>query len=257
MFFSAHPFHPLPLNGSSMNAHLWVFSCFEQASRRILDLNQIFRLCVILPLSPRVSHVSRVSFQSPHCIEFPSGGSSSDCLCLTAEKRFLMSSSSGSPAAPPSVSILDKSLQFHAASILELIEGERAKLKEEREALELEKENWKKSLPFLEATQLADPVQLNVGGTSFATSMETLTRLPGTYFSALLSGRWSLKTFPPDGSIFIDRDPAFFSYVISYLRDSPEQFKERISSLSEAELRRLFREFDFYMIPVEAYAQNV
>jgi hypothetical protein len=51
-------------------------------------------------------------------------------------------------------------------------------------------------------------VRLNVGGTSFATSLGTLTAVPGSYFAALFgSGHWSPSVVPGSQTPFIDRDP--------------------------------------------------
>uniref|UniRef100_A0A0K0FVV6 SH3KBP1-binding protein 1 (inferred by orthology to a human protein) n=1 Tax=Strongyloides venezuelensis TaxID=75913 RepID=A0A0K0FVV6_STRVS len=62
-----------------------------------------------------------------------------------------------------------------------------------------------------------DVIRLNVGGTVFVTSKTTLTWLPDTFFTSLLSGRIdSVKD--NDGSIFIDRDPLLFRIILNYLR---------------------------------------
>lgn len=51
-------------------------------------------------------------------------------------------------------------------------------------------------------------IRLNVGGTSFATSLGTLTAVPGSYFAALFgSGHWSPSVVPGSQTPFIDRDP--------------------------------------------------
>lgn len=60
-------------------------------------------------------------------------------------------------------------------------------------------------------------VKLDIGGTIFSTSIENMTRIKGTYFESMFSGRWSLK---PDesGAYFIDRDPYVFHFILNYLR---------------------------------------
>lgn len=51
----------------------------------------------------------------------------------------------------------------------------------------------------------------------FSTSRHTLTWIPDTFFTSLLSGRIStLKD--ESGAIFIDRDPTLFATILSYLR---------------------------------------
>ncbi|KAF8381370.1 hypothetical protein PRIPAC_70512 [Pristionchus pacificus] len=60
-------------------------------------------------------------------------------------------------------------------------------------------------------------VSLNVGGCRFATSRQTLTWIPDTFFTSLLSGR--VPTVRDDtGAIFIDRDPDVFRVILNYLR---------------------------------------
>lgn len=51
----------------------------------------------------------------------------------------------------------------------------------------------------------------------FSTSRHTLTWVPDTFFTSLLSGR--ISTLRDDsGAIFIDRDPSLFSIILNYLR---------------------------------------
>lgn len=60
-------------------------------------------------------------------------------------------------------------------------------------------------------------VNLNVGGQRFATSSHTLTWIPDSFFTSLLSGR--IPTVRDDsGAIFIDRDPDVFRIILNYLR---------------------------------------
>ncbi|KAM4637332.1 LOW QUALITY PROTEIN: SH3KBP1-binding protein 1-like [Amazona ochrocephala] len=59
-------------------------------------------------------------------------------------------------------------------------------------------------------------LQLNVGGKRFSTSRQTLTWIPDSFFSSLLSGR--ISTLKDEtGAIFIDRDPSVFA-PIHFLR---------------------------------------
>ncbi|KAL8608688.1 hypothetical protein ACOMHN_002917 [Nucella lapillus] len=83
-------------------------------------------------------------------------------------------------------------------------------------------------------------VHLNVGGTRFSTSRQTLTWIPDSFFTSLLSGRISsLKD--ETGAIFIDRDPKLFSQVLSFLRT-----KEVL--LKDIDLSALRHEAEFYGI---------
>ncbi|XP_056868290.1 BTB/POZ domain-containing protein KCTD3 isoform X2 [Takifugu flavidus] len=64
---------------------------------------------------------------------------------------------------------------------------------------------------------IGDIIQLNVGGTRFSTSRQTLTWIPDSFFSSLLSGRISTLR-DETGAIFIDRDPTAFAPILNFLR---------------------------------------
>ncbi|XP_029026826.1 SH3KBP1-binding protein 1 [Betta splendens] len=67
------------------------------------------------------------------------------------------------------------------------------------------------------ATRSGDIVHLNVGGKRFSTSRQTLTWVPDSFFSSLLSGR--ISTLKDEtGAIFIDRDPSLFASILNFLR---------------------------------------
>nr|XP_023029575.1 BTB/POZ domain-containing protein KCTD3 [Leptinotarsa decemlineata] len=85
-----------------------------------------------------------------------------------------------------------------------------------------------------------DILQLNVGGKRFSTSRQTLTSIPDTFFTALLSGRIS-SLRDEKGAIFIDRDPKIFSIVLNYLRT-------REIELNGTDLRTLRHEAEYYNI---------
>ncbi|KAH3845079.1 BTB/POZ domain-containing protein KCTD3-like isoform X2 [Dreissena polymorpha] len=79
-------------------------------------------------------------------------------------------------------------------------------------------------------------IHLNVGGKRFSTSKQTLTWIPESFFTSLLSGR--ISSLKDDkGAIFIDRDPALFSVILNFLRTKEVDLKNvNIESLKhEAE----------------------
>eukprot|EP00095_Tigriopus_kingsejongensis_P002161 snap_masked-scaffold248_size238799-processed-gene-1.13 protein:Tk02161 transcript:snap_masked-scaffold248_size238799-processed-gene-1.13-mRNA-1 annotation:"btb poz domain-containing protein kctd3" len=88
-------------------------------------------------------------------------------------------------------------------------------------------------------------IHLNVGGTRFTTSKQTLLWSSGSapgdsFFTSLLSGRIaSLKD--ESGSIFIDRDPKLFGVILQYLRTQS-------LALNEVDLKQLLHEAEFYGI---------
>eukprot|EP00929_Paragymnodinium_shiwhaense_P122609 TRINITY_DN9549_c1_g2_i1.p1 TRINITY_DN9549_c1_g2~~TRINITY_DN9549_c1_g2_i1.p1 ORF type:complete len:363 (-),score=38.32 TRINITY_DN9549_c1_g2_i1:166-1254(-) len=88
----------------------------------------------------------------------------------------------------------------------------------------------------------SDSVTLNVGGQRFQTSLATLGSDPDSFFGALASGRHRVD-WEQDGSLFIDRSPKHFPFVLEYLRNgrsTPLQFE---STLHMDELRL---EAEFY-----------
>ncbi|CAG9859483.1 unnamed protein product [Phyllotreta striolata] len=87
---------------------------------------------------------------------------------------------------------------------------------------------------------LGDILHLNVGGKRFTTSRQTLSLIPDTFFTALLSGRIS-SLRDEKGAIFIDRDPKFFSIILNYLRT-------REIDLQGVEIRALRHEAEYYNV---------
>ena len=71
--------------------------------------------------------------------------------------------------------------------------------------------------------------------------MQTLTSIPDTFFTALLSGRIpSLKD--TSGAIFIDRDPKIFNLILSFLRT------RQVPSFDDRDFESLKHEAEFYSI---------
>ncbi|XP_045132172.1 BTB/POZ domain-containing protein KCTD3-like isoform X2 [Portunus trituberculatus] len=85
-----------------------------------------------------------------------------------------------------------------------------------------------------------DIINLNVGGQRFSTSRHTLTWVPDTFFTSLLSGRISTLR-DESGAIFIDRDPSLFSIILNYLRT-------RDLNMVVVDINALRHEAEFYGI---------
>lgn len=83
-------------------------------------------------------------------------------------------------------------------------------------------------------------IHLNVGGRRFSTSRQTLTWVPDSFFTSLLSGRIS-SLRDETGAIFIDRDPDLFSRILHFLRTKEVDFKN-------VDLSTLRHESEFYGI---------
>jgi hypothetical protein len=90
-------------------------------------------------------------------------------------------------------------------------------------------------------------VELNVGGFRFETSVQTLRRVPRTFFDAYFSGRYA-QDVCFDGSIFVDRDGTHFGHILEYMRDGVVSAAEPGARPSISLLRTLKREFAFYCI---------
>ncbi|KAL9951575.1 hypothetical protein ACROYT_G044259 [Oculina patagonica] len=92
----------------------------------------------------------------------------------------------------------------------------------------------------LENMHFSKRIKLDVGGHLFSTSLETLTKDPGSMLHAMFSGRFDTKP-SEDGSYFIDRDGTHFRYILNYLRtgqlivSKDELVRIREELLTEAE----------------------
>jgi N-acetylneuraminic acid mutarotase len=105
-------------------------------------------------------------------------------------------------------------------------------------------------------------VELNIGGFRFETSVQTLRRVPHTFFDAYFSGRYA-QDVCADGSIFVDRDGEHFGHILEYMRDGVISVAEPGARPSVSLLRALKREFGFYCIelcaeqPMQAHPPEV
>ena len=82
-------------------------------------------------------------------------------------------------------------------------------------------------------------VKLNVGGSHFTTSLQTLTRDPNSMLAAMFSGRHEVET-TEDGSFFIDRDGTYFRFILNYLRNGELILPEGAKFLEELEVEARF-----------------
>eukprot|EP01114_Cavostelium_apophysatum_P000889 TRINITY_DN10779_c0_g1_i1.p1 TRINITY_DN10779_c0_g1~~TRINITY_DN10779_c0_g1_i1.p1 ORF type:complete len:307 (+),score=36.31 TRINITY_DN10779_c0_g1_i1:89-1009(+) len=86
------------------------------------------------------------------------------------------------------------------------LEEKKKQLEAEMEKMNTLREAW------------SDIVQLNVGGTCYTTSRDTLIRRQGTMLSAMFSGKYVVVK-DENGRAFIDRDGELFAHVLSFLRN--------------------------------------
>ena len=91
-------------------------------------------------------------------------------------------------------------------------------------------------------------VQLNVGGTIFLTSKDTLLSEPCTYFSAMLSQNFRVDVDANGKSCyFIDRDPTHFRHILNYLRGCGSSGTKVYTEHQEI-LAEILEEAEFYQI---------
>eukprot|EP01006_Ploeotia_vitrea_P055757 TRINITY_DN68030_c6_g1_i1.p1 TRINITY_DN68030_c6_g1~~TRINITY_DN68030_c6_g1_i1.p1 ORF type:complete len:360 (-),score=33.98 TRINITY_DN68030_c6_g1_i1:106-1185(-) len=88
----------------------------------------------------------------------------------------------------------------------------------------------------------APKIKLNIGGTSFHTTVSTLLSEPDSFFCAMLrSGCWKPDA---EGEYFIDRSPQMFPMILEYLRTR----QVNTDHLSDYERRLLVSDVDFYQV---------
>ena len=106
-------------------------------------------------------------------------------------------------------------------------------------------------------------IHLNVGGQRFSTSRQTLTAIPDTFFTSLLSGRISSQRdnngmvtnnrgggSDENGAIFIDRDPDLFRPILNFLRNRNLSLASPAFPIGndESSMRALLHEAEYYGI---------
>eukprot|EP01112_Ceratiomyxa_fruticulosa_P011416 TRINITY_DN3095_c0_g2_i1.p1 TRINITY_DN3095_c0_g2~~TRINITY_DN3095_c0_g2_i1.p1 ORF type:complete len:394 (-),score=71.28 TRINITY_DN3095_c0_g2_i1:126-1175(-) len=132
------------------------------------------------------------------------------------------------------------------------IKEEWEKLKNEREQFEIEKVQFEKEKRALEQSgqkvqrfDLYEPIELNIGGYKFSTTLDTLTKHRDSFFGSMFGGYMALKP-NKDGSFFIDRDGTHFHYILSYLRTNELVIPENEPTPNLTKI--LLLEAEFYQI---------
>lgn len=87
-------------------------------------------------------------------------------------------------------------------------------------------------------------VQLNVGGTIFATTRQTLGSCPGSYLAGLISEDHPQVIQYLDGAIFVDRSPECFGLVLNWLRGCKVCLRP-----GSREANLLLEEAEYYGLP--------
>lgn len=85
-------------------------------------------------------------------------------------------------------------------------------------------------------------VTLNVGGTNYCVATDTIMKYPDTMLGSLLSKRWNDKE--KKESIFVDRDPVRFRYILDFYRDGSIVIPCTMSR------EEILREAEYFALPI-------
>ncbi|CAL8091000.1 unnamed protein product [Calicophoron daubneyi] len=85
-------------------------------------------------------------------------------------------------------------------------------------------------------------IELNVGGKVYATTRQTIEKIPNAYLSTIIHSKEALKD--QERRFFIDRDGALFRYILDFYRYGPASIPRKLP-----ELDRLREEAVFYGLP--------
>eukprot|EP01114_Cavostelium_apophysatum_P015092 TRINITY_DN4046_c0_g1_i1.p1 TRINITY_DN4046_c0_g1~~TRINITY_DN4046_c0_g1_i1.p1 ORF type:complete len:340 (-),score=67.20 TRINITY_DN4046_c0_g1_i1:60-974(-) len=111
-------------------------------------------------------------------------------------------------------------------------------LESKRKELEEAKADYYQLTKKIDDVHISTKIKLNVGGTYFMTSLDTLRASGDSYLGALASGRHNTK-LGEDGAFFIDRNPVYFGYILDFLRNQelilPKEDHVKRAVLKEAE----------------------
>jgi len=142
------------------------------------------------------------------------------------------------------------------------VEAERSRLDVERQQVEAEQTRFRNEAARAEelsqTTSGDSKVRLDVGGSIYTTSTQTLRRYPDSLLSLMFSGRHELRR-EPDGSYFIDRDGAHFRYVLNFLRDGsldPQTLPNDRSSIHQIICEARYYQLDALVDHLDQLLQN-
>ncbi|HEY9755051.1 MAG TPA: BTB/POZ domain-containing protein, partial [Oculatellaceae cyanobacterium] len=157
------------------------------------------------------------------------------------------------PQSPPSTKVSAPVLPHDKVVMSEIVKQmdklfpvSKQVLLAENEKLESDRKAWAdetKTSPV--DVKVPSRVRLDVGGKIFATSLDSLTHVKGSYFDHMFSGRWKLQRNAEDGTFFIDRDPEVFHYIMNYLRQEPID----LQSIKSKKIAALRKDAEFYGLP--------
>jgi hypothetical protein len=156
----------------------------------------------------------------------------------------------------PVLVALEQEVRADFHKILARLEGVLANVAQEKAKVARQKAELRREIESMQmhAEQQKGRIELNIGGHRFETSVQTLRRVPDTFFTTYFSGRYPgryAQDVCVDGSIFIDRNIELFKHVLEYMRDGVLLVADRDNLPDPGFLRALRAEFDFYSIDVK------
>lgn len=120
---------------------------------------------------------------------------------------------------------------------------------EERQKLQQQRQEWEeieaKARRVSQQAARNGKVKLNVGGTVFTTTVDTLTNEKPTFFSALFSEHFNTR-HDADGEVFVDRSSTHFDLILNHLRGM--DISKKLQKLSDDERSMLEQDVDYYAI---------
>ncbi|KAF0972461.1 hypothetical protein FDP41_009364 [Naegleria fowleri] len=118
---------------------------------------------------------------------------------------------------------------------------------DERELRILEiEEKLAKSTTIASRFKQNEMVKLNVGGTIFATTLNSLLSEKDTFFTAYFSDYFTPKAEEHDHAYFIDRPNANFELILDHFRGS--NIRKKLEMLNERELLEFVDEVVYYQV---------
>lgn len=99
------------------------------------------------------------------------------------------------------------------------------------------------------ASRYTAPVHIDVGGTIYTSSLETLTKYPDSRLAKLFNGTIPIVLDSLKQHYFIDRDGGMFRHILNFMRNSklliPDDFADIDLLLEEARYFDIGRRFSF------------
>lgn len=132
----------------------------------------------------------------------------------------------------------------HATDLMSQLKDEVSEEHRGMESARSEFEQLKNKMNII-ASGTRKKVKLNVGGTVFMSTVDTLTVEKPTFFSAMFSEHFDTQP-DEDGEIFIDRDPTHFPIILNHLRG--KDMSGHMDALSPVLREDLIEELQYYQI---------